>query len=512
MLRTIDLKKTKKLILLILDGWGISKDPAKSAIDKANTPCYDSLIKQYPNAQLLTHGKSVGLPDGQMGNSEVGHMNIGAGRIVFQELAKINNDIKNGFFKKNKSLNKCIDQAILNKKNIHLIGLASDGGVHSHISHLKELIDIIESKKAKNTFIHAFTDGRDVDPMSGLKHIKSILDFIENTSFELASICGRYYSMDRDKRWDRVKKAYDLLVNGKGFVSNDPLKSIQESYNNGITDEFISPIVIAKNNKPVTKIKDGDLVLFYNFRTDRGRQLTEVLSQYDLIEFGMKKLDLNYLTMTNYNNDYNNISVIYENENLKDTLGEVLSVNSKNQIRIAETEKYPHVTFFFNGGKEEKFINEKRIMCESPKVATYDLKPEMSALNITNSIIPEIQNKSADFICLNFANPDMVGHTGDFKAAIKACEAVDDCTSAIIKECLKNDYSIILIADHGNSDVMINDDGTPNTAHTTNPVPIIIIDDDVEKVNDGVLADIAPTILNILDLKKPKLMTGNTLI
>ena len=318
--------------------------------------------------------------------------------------------------------------------------------------------------------------------------------------------------MDRDKRWDRVKKAYDLLVNGKGFVSNDPLKSIQESYNNGITDEFISPIVIAKNNKPVTKIKDGDLVLFYNFRTDRGRQLTEVLSQYDLIEFGMKKLDLNYLTMTNYNNDYNNISVIYENENLKDTLGEVLSVNSKNQIRIAETEKYPHVTFFFNGGKEEKFINEKRIMCESPKVATYDLKPEMSALNITNSIIPEIQNKSADFICLNFANPDMVGHTGDFKAAIKACEAVDNCTSTIIKECLKNDYSIILIADHGNSDVMINDDGTPNTAHTTNPVPIIIIDDDVEKVNDGVLADIAPTILNILDLKKPKLMTGNTLI
>ena len=318
--------------------------------------------------------------------------------------------------------------------------------------------------------------------------------------------------MDRDKRWDRVKKAYDLLVNGKGFVSNDPLKSIQESYNNGITDEFISPIVIAKNNKPVTKIKDGDLVLFYNFRTDRGRQLTEVLSQYDLIEFGMKKLDLNYLTMTNYNNDYNNISVIYENENLKDTLGEVLSVNSKNQIRIAETEKYPHVTFFFNGGKEEKFINEKRIMCESPKVATYDLKPEMSALNITNSIIPEIQNKSADFICLNFANPDMVGHTGDFKAAIKACETVDNCTSTIIKECLKNDYSIILIADHGNSDVMINDDGTPNTAHTTNPVPIIIIDDDVEKVNDGVLADIAPTILNILDLKKPKLMTGNTLI
>ena len=318
--------------------------------------------------------------------------------------------------------------------------------------------------------------------------------------------------MDRDKRWDRVKKAYDLLVNGKGFVSNDPLKSIQESYNNGITDEFISPIAVAKNNKPVAKIKDGDLVIFYNFRTDRGRQLTEVLSQYDLIEFGMKKLDLNYLTMTNYNNDYNNISVIYENENLKDTLGEVLSVNSKNQIRIAETEKYPHVTFFFNGGKEEKFINEKRIMCESPKVATYDLKPEMSALNITNSIIPEIQNKSADFICLNFANPDMVGHTGDFKAAIKACEAVDDCTSTIIKECLKNDYSIILIADHGNSDVMINDDGTPNTAHTTNPVPIIIIDDDVEKVNDGVLADIAPTILNILDLKKPKLMTGNTLI
>ena len=512
MFRTINLESNKKLILLILDGWGISSDKDKSAIDQAKTPFYDSLINNYPNAQLLTHGESVGLPKGQMGNSEVGHMNIGAGRIVFQELARINKEIETGSFRNNKKLNELVDNAISNQKNIHLIGLLSDGGVHSHVSHLYELIDLIESKNSNSTFIHAFTDGRDVDPKSGINHIKKLITYLKHKNTELASICGRYFAMDRDKRWDRVKKAYDLLVNGKGFVSNDPLKSIQESYNNGITDEFISPIAIAKNNKPVAKIKDGDLVLFYNFRTDRGRQLTEVLSQYDLIEFGMKKLDLNYLTMTNYNNDYNNISVIYENENLKDTLGEVLSVNSKNQIRIAETEKYPHVTFFFNGGKEEKFINEKRIMCESPKVATYDLKPEMSALNITNSIIPEIQNKSADFICLNFANPDMVGHTGDFKAAIKACEAVDDCTSAIIKECLKNDYSIILIADHGNSDVMINDDGTPNTAHTTNPVPIIIIDDDVEKVNDGVLADIAPTILNILDLKKPKLMTGNTLI
>ena len=512
MASSIDLKKNKKLVLLILDGWGISNDPTKSAIDKAQTPYFDSLIKQYPNAKLLTHGESVGLPEGQMGNSEVGHMNIGAGRIVFQELVKINNDIKNESFKNNKTLNKCIDKAILNKKNIHLLGLVSDGGVHSHISHLRELIDVIESKNVKNSFIHAFTDGRDVDPKSGLKHVKNILDYIKNKNFELASICGRYYSMDRDKRWDRTKKSYDLLVNGIGSFSDNPLKSIEKSYLDGITDEFINPIAIIKNKKPITTIKEDDLVLFFNFRTDRGRQLTEVLSQRNLDEFNMKKLDLNFLTMTNYNNNYKNISVIYENENLKDTLGEVLSLNNRKQIRIAETEKYPHVTFFFNGGKEDKFLNEKRIMCQSPKVATYDLKPEMSAYEITSSIIPEIQNKTSDFICLNFANPDMVGHTGDLKATIKACETVDDCNSIIIKECIENNYSIIVIADHGNSDVMINSDGTPNTAHTTNPVPIIIIDQEVKRVSDGVLADVAPTILHILEIEQPKLMTGKKLI
>ena len=502
----------KKVCLLILDGWGIAPKPDFSAIEIAKTPFIDNLLKEHPNAKIDTHGENVGLPKGQMGNSEVGHINIGAGRVVFQELAKINNDINNGTFKKNQKLNEEIDRAILNNKNIHLIGLTSYGGVHSHISHLFEIINVLEEKNAKNSFIHAFTDGRDVDPKSGIKNIQEVLNFIEDKNIELASVCGRYYSMDRDKRWSRIKKAYDLLVHGIGKNSISALNSIQESYNRGITDEFIEPIVMMNRDKPMAQIKDEDLVIFFNFRTDRGRQLTEVLTQYDLDDFDLKKMNLNFLTMTKYNDEYHGISTIYENENLKDTLGEVLASNNIKQIRIAETEKYPHVTFFFNGGSEEEFRNEKRILCQSPKVATYDLKPEMSANNITKAIIPEINNINTDFICLNFANPDMVGHTGNFSAAVKACETVDKCTKAVVTEAIKNKYSVMIIADHGNSDMMINEDGSPNTAHTINPVPIIVIDENVAKVKDGILADIAPTILKIMNINKPSLMTGDCLV
>ncbi len=510
--RIINLKKNKKLILLILDGWGIASNKELSAIDQAETPFYDFLLQKYPNAKLITHGESVGLPKGQMGNSEVGHMNIGAGRIIYQDLVKINKEIENGSFKKNKKINKILDDAISTKKNIHLMGLVSDGGVHSHISHLYELIDIVESKKEANAFIHAFTDGRDVDPKSAIGFIEKLENFLKHKKTKLASICGRYYAMDRDKRWDRVKKVYDLLVNGIGSYSNNTKEALKNSYEEEITDEFIKPIVLCdEKKKPMTKIKDGDLVVFFNFRTDRGRQLTEVLTQNDLHKHGMKKLDLNFVTMTSYNDNYKNIDTIYDNENIKNTLGEIISDNEMKQIRIAETEKYPHVTFFFNGGKEKKFKNEKRILCQSPKVATYDLKPEMSALEITESILPEIKKKSAEFICLNFANPDMVGHTGNFKSAVKACEVVDHCTKKIINESIKNQYSVMVISDHGNSDIMINSNGSPNTAHTINPVPIIIIDDDVRHIENGVLADVAPTILNILGIEKPLTMTGKNL-
>ena len=507
------MKEKKQTILIILDGWGISNNSDFSAIDQAKTPCFDSLIEKYPNAKLLTHGENVGLPAGQMGNSEVGHMNIGAGRIVYQELAKINRDIINKTIDENKKLIEAFKYCKSNKKKLHFIGLVSDGGVHSHINHVKHLINLSKSHDLKDVFIHAFTDGRDVDPKSGIKMINELLESMKGTNAKLASVCGRYYAMDRDKRWERTKKAYDLIVNGIGKKSNEIEKSIIDSYNNKITDEFIEPIVIVDNkNLPLAKIEDNDVVIFFNFRTDRGRQLTEVLSQNDFNDFSMKKLNLKFLTMTNYNDNYKNIDCIYENENLSQTLGEVLEQNKRTQIRIAETEKYPHVTFFFNGGKESPFKNERRIMCQSPKVATYDLKPEMSAYEIKDSIIPEINSNSADFICLNFANPDMVGHTGNFDAAVKACETVDTCLKEIVESSINNNYSIIIIADHGNSDVMKNNDGSPNTAHTTNPVPIIVIDSKTDKVNDGILADIAPTILNIMDIDIPEKMSGKILI
>ena len=506
------MKINKKVLLMILDGWGIANHPEKSAISKAQTPNYDSYLKKFPNAKLLTHGEHVGLPLGQMGNSEVGHMNIGSGRVVMQELAKINFDIKNNCIDKDKVLSKKIKKSIQDDKNIHIIGLVSDGGVHSHIDHLKHIINTTNQMNAKNVFIHAFTDGRDVDPKSGINFISEIIEFTKDKSAELATVCGRYYAMDRDKRWERIKKAYDLLVNGIGEFSDDIVKSIKESYNKGVLDEFIPPIIYARDGNPIIKIQSGDLVVFFNFRTDRGRQLTEVLTQKNMTDYGMEKVNLDLVTMTIYNDDFENVDSIYKNEKLEDTLGEVLSFNNKKQIRIAETEKYPHVTFFFNGGNEKILKNEKRILCNSPKVPTYDLKPEMSAYEIVNKIIPEIESKSADFICLNFANPDMVGHTGNFNAAVNACETVDECMGKVVDKCIENDYSLIIIADHGNSDVMINNDGSANTAHTTNPVPLIIVDKEIEKVDDGILADIAPTILKILNIEKPKLMTGKILI
>lgn len=498
---------------MILDGWGISNDPNVSAIDNAKTPFIDSLYKNYPSAKLTTFGKSVGLPEGQMGNSEVGHINLGAGRIVNQELAKINLAIKENSFHNQLNLSNCLKSVQKSNKKLHLIGLLSDGGVHSHIDHLEGVLDICKKLDIKNIYIHAFTDGRDVDPMSGLSFVKRINNKIKNSGAKISTLIGRYFAMDRDNRWERIKKSYDLLTKGIGEKSNNVENSIQQSYNNGITDEFIEPIFITDNDGNSNgTIENDDHVLFFNFRTDRGRQLTKALTQEDFPDFKMKKLKLNFLTMTNYDKSFKGIKVIYDSKNIKDTLGEVLEKNNKTQIRIAETEKYPHVTFFFNGGREKPFKNEKRILCPSPKVATYDLQPEMSAYEVKDCILKEINKKKSDFICLNFANPDMVGHTGNIEAAIKACEVVDTCSGEIIKNAIKNEYSVILIADHGNCDLMKNPDGSPNTAHTTNMVPIIIVDNQIKKVRDGILGDIAPTILDLMSIKRPELMTGKSLI
>lgn len=502
----------KKTILIILDGWGIPEDKNASAIHHANTPYIDSLYKKYPNATLLTHGMNVGLPDGQMGNSEVGHMNLGAGRIVYQDLAKINLAVEKDTLKSEQQLINAFSYAKEHQKAIHFLGLVSDGGVHSHINHLKGLIKASDDFGIEKSFVHAFTDGRDVDPKSGINHIKDLNDFLDDSNTKLASVVGRYYAMDRDKRWERVAKAYNLITKGEGTRTDNVLNAIENSYDNNITDEFIEPIVITEEDIPIATIKAGDVIIFFNFRTDRGRQLTQALTQNDFEEFGMQKMNLHYTTMTNYDGSFENINVIFDKENIKDTLGEILSSNNKTQIRIAETEKYPHVTFFFNGGREEPFNHEKRILCPSPKVATYDLQPEMSSHAVKNAIIPEMNRKIADFICLNFANPDMVGHTGSMEAAIKSCEATDICTEEIVNAALANDYTSIIIADHGNCEKMFNEDGSPNTAHTTNPVPIIIVDKDIKSVKSGILGDIAPTILKLMGITQPKAMTQSPLI
>jgi len=498
---------------MILDGWGVTQDPKVSAVAQAKTPNFDSLIQKYPHAKLLTHGMNVGLPEGQMGNSEVGHMNLGAGRIVYQDLAKINSAVKNKSLGQEPALQQAFDYAKKNNKPIHFIGLLSNGGVHSHIDHLKGLLTAAAEFGITEKYVHAFTDGRDVDPRSGKGFVAEIEEHLEKTGGKLASIIGRYFAMDRDKRWERVKKAYDLIVLGKGKKSQNAIDAVQESYDHDETDEFIEPIVITgPNGDPVATLKEDDVVIFFNFRTDRGRQLTEALTQQDFPEFEMKKMPLYFVTLTKYDDSFTNINVVFKKENIKTTLGEVLEYMGKTQIRIAETEKYPHVTFFFSGGREKPFKGEKRIMCNSPKVATYDLQPEMSAYDIKDKIIPEINSHSADFICLNFANADMVGHTGVLEAAIKAVEVVDECMGNVVETAVKNDYSVIIIADHGNSEMMINPDGTPNTAHTTNPVPVILVDEDVKAIKDGVLGDVAPTILKLMGIPKPELMTQNPLI
>ena len=480
---------------MILDGWGMAPDKTVSAVDKAQTPFIDRLYNSYPHAQLLTHGENVGLPEGQMGNSEVGHMNLGAGRIIYQDFAKINKALKDNTLKDEKALKEAFQYAKDQNKPIHFLGLLSDGGVHSHINHLKGLIAAAHNAGVPNSYIHAFTDGRDVDPMSGKKFVEEITAYAKTKNAQLASVIGRYYAMDRDKRWERVQLAYDLIVNGKGDSTESISSSLQASYDAGVTDEFIKPIYIANDGAPVARLNDGDVVVFFNFRTDRGRELTEMLSQRDFPKQGTTKLNLHYITLTNYDETFTGTRVVYDKDNLVDTLGETLAKAGKKQIRIAETEKYPHVTFFFNGGRETPFKGESRLLCPSPKVATYDLQPEMSAFEIRDKIIPEIKKGEVDFVCLNFANPDMVGHTGVMAAAIKACETVDSCTKDIVTTAQENDYTVIIIADHGNAETMINPDGTPNTAHTTNPVPVIIVDKDIKEIKDGILADMAPTIL-----------------
>lgn len=501
--------KFNKTALLILDGWGIGPNPEVSAIAKANTPFVDSLYRQYPHSELITFGEQVGLPEGQMGNSEVGHLNIGAGRIVYQELVRINNAAKDQSLQQNKVLVAAFDYAKKHHKAVHFMGLLSDGGVHSHINHLKALCDASQENGLKQVYIHAFMDGRDTSPMGGLAYMQELLEHIEDSSVKVASIIGRYYAMDRDKRWERIKLAYDLLINGQGEFYNKPLEGIQASYNAGRTDEFIQPISCLS-----APIKEDDVVICFNFRTDRCRQITSALTQEDYLEAGMKKLKLHYTTMTRYDDSFENIHVLFEKDNLKNTLGEVLSKAGKTQVRIAETEKYPHVTFFFNGGLEQAFEGEKRLIVPSPKVATYDLQPEMSAFKITTAIVEEIHSKQPDFICLNYANADMVGHTGVFAAAVKAVEAVDTCVEKLVKTLLQYNYGIIIIADHGNSDFMINADGSPNTAHTTNPVPCIFVANDTSniQIKNGKLADIAPTILDLLQIKPSSEMTGDVLL
>ncbi|HEX5654778.1 MAG TPA: 2,3-bisphosphoglycerate-independent phosphoglycerate mutase [Chitinophagaceae bacterium] len=504
----------KKVILVIMDGWGLGTVASADAIQHAHVPFTRSLYDEFPHTTLVTCGEAVGLPDGQMGNSEVGHLNLGAGRIVYQELQRINVAARDGSLAANETLLATIHYARDNKKALHLLGLVSDGGVHSHINHLKAILDTCKQQGLSEVFIHAFTDGRDCDPKSGLGFITSLQAHLNESVGKIATVSGRYYAMDRDKRWERVKLAYDAMVRGVGEKATDAIQAVENSYKKNITDEFILPtVIINEAQQPLSTISDGDAAICFNFRTDRCREITQVLTQQDIPEFDMHKLAIYYTTMTEYDKTYKNVHTIFDNDNLDNTLGEVLQRHGLKQIRIAETEKYPHVSFFFSGGREKPFEGETRIMIPSPKVATYDLQPEMSAFAVTEAIVSEIKKQSADFICLNYANADMVGHTGVFTAAIKAVETVDKCVEQVVRTGLDNGYTIFLTADHGNADYMINPDGSPNTAHTMNPVPLFIIDKEWRgMIKAGKLGDIAPTILTMMNLPIPQQMTGHILI
>ena len=505
--------KNKKTFLMILDGWGIGDGSKSDVISQVPTPQLTYYKKNYPNSRLHASGEDVGLPDGQMGNSEVGHLNIGAGRVVYQDLVKINKDCKTGGIKHNKTLTDAFSYARDNNKQVHFLGLMSDGGVHSLDKHLYALCDMTKDYGLKKVFIHAFGDGRDTDPRSGVGYVKSLLDHLKNSNGEVASFVGRFYAMDRDKRWERIKEAYDLLVNGVGAPTTNIIEALKESYSSGVTDEFIKPIVVTDNTgKPVGKVQEGDVIVFFNFRNDRTKELTIALTQKDMPECGMKTIPLYYCTMTPYDATFKGLHIIYDKDNAENTIGEVLAAAGKHQLRIAETEKYAHVTFFFSGGREEKFVNEERIMIPSPRVATYDLKPEMSAFEVKDAVIKAIESGKFDFICLNFANGDMVGHTGVYSAIEKAVATVDECAGAVIKSARNAGFDVLVIADHGNADKAINEDGSPNTAHSLNPVPCLLISDDYKSIKEGILADVAPTLLTIMGIAIPKEMTGKVLV
>lgn len=506
---------SKKTILMILDGWGISVDPEVSAIAKADTPFVDSLFSKYPHSQLDASGVAVGLPEGQMGNSEVGHINIGAGRVVYQMLLKINMAIEDKTFHNNRVLLDAFEKAKAENKRVHLMGLVSDGGVHSHINHLKAITEVAAETGLEDVYIHAFTDGRDTDPKEGMGFLKELDAHLKNTTGRIATISGRYYGMDRDQRWQqRLKPAYDLLVKGKGQETEDYFSAIEKKYQNRETDEFIKPIVVTENGAPIAKIEDGDTVIAFNFRTDRLREMTEVLTQRDLPEEGMKTLDLDFITMTPYDSSFKNVKVLFEVENLTGTMGEALAEAGKKQLRMAESIKYPHVTYFFNGGVENASEGEERHMCPTPKVETFDLKPEMAAPCLTAKAVEILEEGKVDFICMNYANPDMVGHTGNFDAVVKACEAVDEAAREVITKALEKGYETFVIADHGNADNMINPDGSMNTEHSLNPVPFIFVSasDNKVEVSNGKLADIAPTILQRMEVEIPNDMTGDNLL
>jgi 2,3-bisphosphoglycerate-independent phosphoglycerate mutase len=503
----------KKTFLMILDGWGIGDGTKADVISVVPTPNITTLKKNYPNNRLFACGEDVGLPDGQMGNSEVGHLNIGAGRIIYQDLVKINKECRTGEIKHNKILKDAFSYARDNNKQVHFLGLMSDGGVHSLDKHLYYLCDMTMDYGLKNVFIHGFGDGRDTDPRSGKGYMKNLLDHLKKSNGEVASFIGRYYAMDRDKRWERIKKGYDLIVNGKGTPATDILDAMQKSYDQGVTDEFMKPIIVVNNEgNPVGKVKEGDVIIFFNFRNDRAKELTIVLTQKDMPENSMKTIPLYYCTMTPYDATFKGLHVIYPKENADNTIGEVLAAAGKTQLRIAETEKYAHVTFFFSGGREEKFENEDRILIPSPKVATYDLQPEMSAYLVKDAVIKAIETEKYDFICLNFANGDMVGHTGVYEAIMKAVATIDEVAGAVVSAARSKGYEVLIIADHGNADKALNEDGTPNTAHSLNPVPCILVSDDYKEIKEGILADVAPTLLKIMGIQIPKEMTGKVLV